>query len=61
MNSMEQGFSEADSHLASQEMSHFLWNPKAHPEDGGSIGLCNVGVLPQHNTMSQAGRTWLET
>jgi len=57
MNSMEQGFSEADSHLASQEMSHFLWNPKAHPEDGGSIGLCNVGVLPQHNTMSQAGRT----
>jgi len=25
---------------------------RMHPEDGGSMDLCNVGILPQHYTMS---------
>jgi hypothetical protein len=32
-----------------------------HPECGGSMGLWNVGILPQHYTASQSRRPRLET
>jgi len=22
-----------------------------HPEDGGSVDICNIGILPQHYTV----------
>jgi hypothetical protein len=31
-------------------------HPHLFPEDGGSMALRNVGILPQHYTASQAGR-----
>jgi len=41
----------------------FLWydaNVPCHPEDGGSMDLWNVGILPQHYTVSQLRRPRLE-
>jgi len=32
-----------------------------HPENGGSIVLRNVGILPQHYTVSQTRRPRLES
>jgi len=32
-----------------------------HPEDGGSMGLWNAGILPQHYTASQPRRPQTET
>jgi hypothetical protein len=32
-----------------------------HPEDGGSMHLRNVGILPQHHTASQPRRPLLKT
>jgi len=32
-----------------------------NPEDGGSMDLWNVGILPQHNTVPQPKRPRLET
>jgi len=32
-----------------------------HPEDGGSLDLRNVGILPQHYTASQPRRRGLES
>jgi hypothetical protein len=34
---------------------------KSHPEDGGSMGLRNVGILPQHYTASQPRRPQIFT
>jgi hypothetical protein len=35
--------------------------PLTYPEDGGSMDLWNVGILPQHYTASQRRRPRLET
>jgi hypothetical protein len=36
-----------------------IW--RYNPEDGGSMDLRNIGILPQHYTMSQPRRPRLET
>jgi hypothetical protein len=33
--------------------SYEIWQLQFHPEDGDSIDLCNVGILPQHYTVLQ--------
>jgi hypothetical protein len=40
-----------------------VWNEfwGFHPEDGGSMKIRNVGILPQHYTAFQPRRTWLES
>jgi hypothetical protein len=35
---------------------HLLSSSHFHPEDGGSLGLRNVGILPQHYVMSQSSK-----
>jgi len=39
----------------------FLPTTLLHPEDGGSEDLWNNGILPQHYTVLQSRRPWLES
>jgi len=47
----------------SLELYSDFYGPPAllQPEDGGSIDLWNIGILPQHCTASQPRRPRLET
>jgi hypothetical protein len=42
-------------------VSYHNTTQRYNPEDGGSMDLWNVGILPQHYTASQPRRPWLET
>jgi len=35
-----------------------IWFGTTHPEDGSGMDLRNVGILPQHYTVSKLRRSW---